>query len=178
MPGGNGEHHLVPVERLERDPTMATGCADHPELELAPPNVFHHRVSVGNGQCNVNLRMETLEFPEHDGQHAAAGACGSADLEPALELAFGLLAELREQLLLEPEQPLCPAIETKARLGRLDPTARAVEEPLPDALLERPDLQAHGRLRHAELGGGLGEAPPLDHRTKGRELLRIHKNTL
>ena len=100
------------------------------------------------------------------------------DLEPALELALGFVAEVREQLLLERKQPLRSAVEPEPGLGRLDPAAGAVEEPLADALLERPNLKADGGLRHPELVRGLREAAALDNRTKGRELLRVHKNTL
>ena len=122
--------------------------------------------------------MELLELAEHDGQDAAARPGRGADLEPALELALGLLAELREQLLLEREQPLRAAIEPQAGLGRLDPAAGAVEQLLPDALLERADLQADRGLRHPELVGRLREAPALDDRAEGGELLRVHKNIL
>ena len=76
------------------------------------------------------------------------------------------------------EQPLRSAIEPEAGLGRLDPAAGAVEEPLADPLLERPDLQADRGLGDAELVGGLREAPALDDRAEGSELLRVHKNTL
>ena len=122
--------------------------------------------------------MELLELPEDDRQDASTGTGGSADLEPALELALGFLAEVRKQLLLERDEPLRSAVEPETGLGRLDPAAGAVEELLADALLERPDLQAHRRLRHPELVGGLREAAALDNRTKGRELLRVHKANL
>src|SRR5881394_1663899 len=114
--------------------------------------------------------MELLELPEDDRQDASTGTGGSAHLEPALELALGFLAEVRKQLLLERDEPLRSAVEPETGLGRLDPAAGAAE-----ALLERPDLQAHRRLRHPELVGGLREAAALDNRTKGRELLRVHK---
>ncbi len=116
--------------------------------------------------------------PRIDRQDASTGPGGGADLEPALELALGFLAEVREQLLLERDQPLRSAVEPETGLGRLDPAAGAVEELLADALLQRPDLQAHRRLRHPELVGGLREAAALDNRTKGRELLRVHKANL
>src|SRR5215472_6440170 len=122
--------------------------------------------------------MDLLELAEHDGQDAPAGPRRRPDLEPALQLALGLLAELREQLLLEGEQPLRAAIKPVARLGRLHPTAGAVEELLAEALLERSDLKAHSGLRDAELICRLREAAALDHGTEGSELLRVHKHTL
>ena len=177
-PAGHREHDLVPIERLERDAAVAACDADDPELELAPPDLLDDRVRVGHRQRDVHQRMKLLELAEDDGQDAPARPGRRADLEPALELALGLLAELREQLLLEREQPLRPAVEPEAGLGRLDPAAGAVEEPLADALLERPDLQTDRRLRHPELVGRLREAAALDDRAKGGELLRVHKNTL
>ena len=122
--------------------------------------------------------MELLELAEQDGQDASARPGGGAYLEPPLQLALGLLSELREQLLLERQEPLRSAVEPESGLGRLDPAAGTVEELLPEPLLERTDLQADRRLRHAELVGGLREAAALDDSTERRELLRVHKNTL
>jgi hypothetical protein len=110
--------------------------------------------------------MELLELPEDHRQDGSTGPGGGADLEPAFELALGFLAEVREQLLLERDQPLRSAVEPQPGLGRLDPAAGAVEELLPDALFQRPDLQAHRRLRHSELVGGLREAAALDNPQK------------
>ena len=85
-----------------------------------------------------------------------------------------LLAELGEELLLLGEQPLCAPVQPLARLGRLDPAAGAVEQLSAEALLERADLQADGRLGHPELLRRLREAPPLDDGAEGSELPRIH----
>ena len=178
MPGGNREDDLVPIEGLERDAAMAAGHPDDPELELAPADLLDDRLRVGHRQRDAHERMQLLELPEDDGQDAPAGPSRGTDLEPALELALGLLAEVREQLLFKREQPLRSAVEPEPGLGRLDPATRAVEEPLADALLERPDLEADRGLRHPELVGGLREAAALDNRAKGRELLRVHKDTL
>jgi hypothetical protein len=126
----------------------------------------------------MHLRMESLELPEQDREDAPAGTGRRADLEAPLQLAAGFLSELCQQLLLEREEPLRAAVETKARLRRLDAPAGAIEELLVEPLLERPDLQAHRGLRHAELVGGLREAAAFDDRAKRGELLGIHKDTL
>src|SRR4029077_13521092 len=76
------------------------------------------------------------------------------------------------------KQPLRSAVEPEAGLGRLDPAAGAVEEPLSDALLEGPDLQTHRGLVDPELVGSLREAAALDDRTEGHQLLRVHKHIL
>src|SRR5438309_2149698 len=70
------------------------------------------------------------------------------------------------------------AVEATAGLGRLDPASRSIEELQAEALLERADLEAHRRLRDAELLGSLREAAPLDDRAERRELSRIHKQSL
>ena len=136
-------------------PRWRPADADHAELELAPSDLLDDRVRVGHGQRDVNQRVEAWNSPSTTGNTLPPGPGRGTDLEPALELALGLLAEFREQLLLEREQPLRSAVEPQARLGRLDPAAGAVEEPLADALLERADLEADRRLRHPELVGGL-----------------------
>ena len=168
MPGRDSEDDLVAVERLERDAAVTAADADDPELELAPRHLLDHGVRVRHRERDVHLRMELLELPEHHRQDAPAGPGGGADLEPALELPLRLVAELREHLLLEREEPLRSAVEPQTGLGRLDPPAGAVEEPLAHALLERPDLQADRGLRHAELVGGLREATPLDDGAEGQ----------
>jgi len=66
-------------------------------------------------------------------------------------------------VLLGGEQALRRGVEPAAGLGRLDPATRAVEQLAPEALLERADLQADGRLSHPEPLGRHGEALPLDH---------------
>jgi len=117
--------------------------------------------------------VEPLELGEHDRQDAPAGPGRAADLEPSGQLALGLVPELVQDLLLEREQPLRAAIEPHAGLGRLDAPPGAVEQLLPEPLLERANLQAHRRLRDAELVGGLGEAPPLDDSAECCELLGV-----
>ena len=161
--------------------TRTTLPAGAPQIVdgLAPaPDLLDDGVRVRHRQRDMHQRMELLELPEDDRQDASTGTGGGADLEPPLELALGFLAEVRKQLLLERDEPLRSAVEPETGLGRLDPAAGAVEEPLTDALLERPDLKADRGLRHPELVGGLREAAALDNRTKGRELLRVHKANL
>ena len=109
---------------------------------------------------------------------AAAGARRRADLEPSVQLARVAGGDLLDDLLLEREEPLCASVEDASGLGGLDAPARPIEQPLPEALLERADLEAHRRLRDPELVGGLGEAPSLDNCAERRELLRVHNNNL
>ena len=85
--------------------------------------------------------------------------------------------DVLEQLLLELQHSLRAAIEATPGLGRLDATARSVEQLLPETLLERPNLEADGGLRDAEALGGLREAPPLDDRAKGGKLAGVHIRT-
>ena len=114
MTGGNGEHDLVAVERLEGDAAVPAADADDAELELPPRDLLDDGVRVGDRERDVHLRVELLELGEHDRQHAPSGPGRAADLEPAGELALRLVAELLEQLLLDREQPLRAAIEPHA----------------------------------------------------------------
>src|SRR4249919_660171 len=98
----------------------------------------------------MNLRVELLELGEHDREDAPARPGRAADLEPAGELAFGVVSELLQHLLFEREQPLRAAIEPHPGLGRLNAPPGAIEQLLPEPLLERADLQAHRRLRDPE----------------------------
>src|SRR5207248_2327266 len=108
----------------------------------------------------------------------AARAGRRAHLQRAAELALAAGSELLQQLPLEGEEALGPAVEREAGLGRFDPAPRAVEQLLPEPLLERADLEADSRLGHPEPLGGLGEALPLDDRAKCCELPRVHKHPL
>ena len=122
--------------------------------------------------------MPLLKLAEQDRKHRAAGPGRRTDLEPATELTLGVVAELLQHLLLEREQPLRTAIQPVPGLRRLDAATGAVEQLHADPLLERADLQAHRRLRHAELLRRLGEAAPLDDGAERCELARVHKQSL
>ena len=151
MAARDGEHDLVPEERLEGDAAVAPLRADDAELELAARDLLDDVLRVGDRQRDAHGRVPPLELAEDDRQHRPARPGGGADLEPAGELALRLLAELGEELLLQREQPLRAAVEPLARLGRLDAAAGAVEELPAEPLLERADLEADRRLRDAEL---------------------------
>src|SRR5581483_10031077 len=110
--------------------------------------------------------------------HDPAGPGRGAELEPAAQLLAALERDLGDHLLLEREQPLRAAVEAQARLGRLDAAPRAVEQLRPEALLERPHLEAHRRLGDPEPLRRLREAPPLDDGAEGGELARVHKASL
>ena len=170
----HGEHDLVAEERLEDNAAVAPLRADDAELELAARDLLDHMLRVRHRERDAYLGMEPLELAEHDRQDGAAGAGGGADLEAAGELALRLLAQLGEELLLLREQPLRAPVQPLARLRRLDAAAGTVEQLAPEPLLERSDLKAHRRLRHAELFRRLREAPPLDDGAESRELPRVH----
>ena len=178
MAGRAREHDLVAEERLEGHPPMAAGRADDPERELAARHVVDDRLRVGDRERDADARIRSLELAEQQRHHRAARARGGADLERAGELALARVGDLLDQLLLQREHALGAAVEPLAGLGRLDPAAAAVEQTTAEPLLERADLQAHGRLRHAELLGGEREALLLDDRAEGCELARIHKRSL
>jgi lipopolysaccharide/colanic/teichoic acid biosynthesis glycosyltransferase len=178
MAGRHREHDLVAEEGLERDTTVAPSGADDAELELAPGDLVDDRLGVGDGQRDPNARVQLLELAEDEREDRAAGTRRGTDLEPAGQLALGLLAELLEELLLQREQALRTAVQPLAGLGRLNPPSGAVEQSLAESLLERADLETDSWLRDTELVGRLREAPPLDHRAERRQLPRIHKQTL
>src|SRR5207247_2113232 len=107
------------------------------------------------------LRVAALELAEQERDDGAAGARRGADLQPPAERALLLGRDLLQQLLLEREQALRAAVEAKPGLGRHDPAAGPVEQLPAEPLLERANLQAHGRLRDPEPLGRLREAAPL-----------------
>ena len=113
------------------------------------------------------------EVAEETREHDTSGPGRRADLERPVELALGALGELVDEVLFEREQPLGAAVEARAGLGRLDASARAVEELHPEALLERAHLQRDRRLRHPEPLGGLRERAALDHGAERAQLSRL-----
>ena len=82
----------------------------------------------------------------------------------------------------------CAVVERKSfsqaaeRLGVTQPAVslqiRSLEQRLAQPLLERPDLEADGGLRHPEPLGRLREALALDDHAEGRQLARVHKQSL
>src|SRR5262249_21584292 len=115
------------------------------------------------------------ELEEELGEHHAAGPGGGADLECSVDLARGILRQVGEEVVLELQHSLRAAVEAEPGFRRLDAPARPVEELSSEPLLERPYLEAHRRLRHAEPLGRLRERPPLDNLAEGLQLPRIHK---
>ena len=112
------------------------------------------------------------------GTRCAPGPGGGADAEPPGQLAGSLVREVGEQLVLDGEQALGAAVEREPGLGRLDAAPGAVDQLLPDPLLERADLEADRGLGHPEPLGRLGEAAPLDDRAERPKLARIHKRII
>ena len=106
------------------------------------------------------------------------GARRRADRECPAKILALRRSELVEELLLGDQQTLRPPVDPKPGLGRLDAAARAIEKPVPQPFLERPNLLAHRRLGDAQALGGLREAPTIDHGAKRDKLTRIHKGSL
>ena len=155
------EHDLVAEERLERDAAMASTGADDAELELTLGNPIDDRLGVGDRQPHPHVGMLLLELAEQKRDDRAARAGRSAELERAGDRPLVVRVEILEQVLLGGEHPLSRCVEASPGLGRLDPATRAVQELPTESLLERPDLQADGRLGDPEPLGRLGEALPL-----------------
>ena len=156
---------------------MPARRADDPELQPPVGDELDHRLRVGDRQLDAQLGIGALEFAEQERQDDRRRPGGGADLERAAQRRVRL-GDLVEQLLLEREHPLCAPVEAEPGLGRLDPPTGAVEQLRPEPLLERAHLLGDGRLRHAEPGSRLGEAPPLDHLAERSKLARVHKRIL
>ena len=123
--------------------------------------------------ATLSSGLRARELTEDDRDDGPAGAGRRSELEPARDPRA--LGELVVELLLGREDALRVAVEALPRLGRLDAAPGAVDELYAEPLLERLDLQAHGRLRDAEPLGRLGEALLLDDGDEGRQLPRVHK---
>ncbi len=160
-------------ERLERHTTVPPARTDDAQLELSVGDLVDDGLRVGDGQTDADLGVEALELAQQQRHDRPARPRRGAELQRSRDLAF--LVELLEQVLLRREQALRGRVEPEPRLGRLDASARTVEQLPPEPLLERADLEADRRLRDAEPLGRLGEALPLHDRAERRELTRIHK---
>ena len=175
MRGRAHENDLVLGERLEPHGAVPRRRADDPELEPPVGDELDHGARVVHLERDPHRRMEALELAEElrDDDRCRPGR--GAERERAREVARRLGEDVVEELLLEREQLLGAAVEPEARLGRLDPTARAVEELGPEPLLEGTHLERDGRLRDAEQLRRLREGAALDHRAERRQLARVHK---
>jgi len=170
------EDDLIPEERLEDDGAVAARGPDDPELELAAGDRLDDRLGVGDVQLDDERSVQALELAEEKRHDGAAGSARGTDRERAPELTVGFAGDVLDELLLKRKQPLGAAVEPQPRLRRLDATAGAVEQPLPEALLERADLEADRGLRDPEPLGRAGEALPLDDGAEGGKLPRVHKD--
>ena len=136
------------------------------------------RVRVGHGQEDAHVRVLALELAEEHRDDDRRRPRRGPEHEIAGEVALRRGGDVRDELILEREQLLRPAVEPPPRFRRLDAAPGAVEELRPETLLQRPHLERDRGLRDPEPVGRLREAPPLDHRTERRQLLRVHKRTL
>ena len=172
------EDDLVAEERLVGDGAVARGGADDAELELAAGDAVDDRLRVGDREVDRHLGVRLGELAEEhwDDRASRPGRCAQSELTAQRPL--GVAGEVLEQLPLLREQPLRATVEAQPRLGRLDAAAGAVEELLPEPVLERADLKAHRRLSDPEPLGGQGKALALDDRAEGGKLAGVHKETL
>ena len=155
---------------------MPPGEADDAELERPLRHELDDPVRVGDRQRDADVGVGAGELAEQDRDDRAAGPGRGSELEAAGQrLLFGHLVE---QLLLGREHAVRVPVQPLPRFGRLDAAARAVEEPNAEPLLERRDLEADRRLRHAQALGRLREALLVDDGHESRELPRIHKRSL
>jgi lipopolysaccharide/colanic/teichoic acid biosynthesis glycosyltransferase len=176
--GRHGEHDLVARQRLELEGAVTPERADDSQLELPLGDPLDDRLGIRDREGHLHPRVIALEVAKEKRDEVRSRARGRADRERPLKLAAGLLLELGKQLSLELKEALGSAIEPEAGFRRLDTATRSVEELSAQALLERPNLEAHRRLRHTETLRGLREAPALDDLAERGELPRIHKESL
>ena len=102
MAGRDGEHDLVPDERLELERAVPPKRADDAELELALRDLLDDGLRVPDGESDVELGMRALKLAEEERDEVRAGAGGGADRERALQLS-ALVGDLVVELLLEGE---------------------------------------------------------------------------
>ena len=124
------------------------------DLELAVGDPVDDRLRVPDGQGDVKVGMLALELAEQKRNEVRTGPGRGANRERAYKAAV-VGGDFLHELLLEGEHALGAAVEAPTCLRRLHAPARAVEQGLADALLERPHLQADRRLGDAELLGRL-----------------------
>ena len=175
MVGRADEDHLVAEERLVGDGSVSRRGTDDAELELAARDLLDDRLRVRDGEVDGNLGIRLRELAEQDRHDRSARPRRRAERELTAERPVGASCDLVDQLPLECEHPLSAPVEAIARLGGLHAAAGTIEQLLPEALLERADLLADGRLGDAEPLSRLGEALALDDGAERRQLARVHK---
>ena len=156
---------------------MAPQGADDAELELTLNDMVDDALRVEDGEGDDDGAMLLAETAQHQRHQVRARAPWTPRSQAFRAAPAGLARQLVDQLALRMQQALRPSVEDPAGLGRLHAAARAVEQPLPEPLLERPHLQADRRLCDAE-AVCLREAVALDNGAERGELARVHKQSL
>ena len=128
MPRRAHEHDLVVRERRVADSAMSGRGSHDAELEPSLRDELHDSPRVVHLQRDADSGMRLLELAEELRHDDRRGAGRSADRERAGELSLGFGGQLVEHLRLEGEEPLRAAVQPSARLGGLDPSARAIEQ--------------------------------------------------
>ncbi len=195
--GGQAQIDAVVLDQVLRLPRFRPvaeirGSADHRHARIGPDahgdHVLRHLLAVPHagietlrddiGQAvvaddldlDVRIRAQKLcKLRQQDGVGRIFGG-GEADG------AFRLLAKLAQGRefgldLLKPRADMTQQALT--RDGRRDAACGARQEAQLETRLELLDGVAERRLRHAELGGGLGEAALARHDQEGREVIEV-----
>jgi len=178
MAGRASEHDGIAEERFVFDTAMTRGRTDDSQFERPVGNALHDGLGVEDTEGDPKFRVFLSELTQELRKDDSTGPRRGPDLETACKLPAVLVGEIIDDVLFELEKAQGAAVQPKAGLRWFHAPPRPVEQLGPEALLERPYLQGHSRLRDAEPLRGVREGLAFDDLAERPQLTSFHKASL
>jgi hypothetical protein len=152
--------HMAARRQIGRDETGGLVARDADRQVVAFLDQID--VLIAEGQFDLDVRIAFEEFRQLRSEAAIAEADRRRDAQAPARCPAGL-QDLRFRGRHFGHYVLAVAVEPGADLGQAERPGRPVEQPRAQVPLERGDMLAHRRLRHAEHARGGREAAGVDH---------------
>ena len=143
-------------------------------VELAAQHLREHRAAHAVAQLGLDLRCRLDQFAQ---EHAQAREFGIEDGADAQRAAHRRLQVARRLLQVAHRGQHALGLRQQRRaVGReRQPVRRAREQPQAGVLGQALELQAHGRLREVQPGGGARDAAFARGQHEGAQDLEVHR---
>ena len=159
------QHDVVAAERQRLDAAIGRLERQHAEVEAAIEDRVGDLPRRHAAHVDDDVGMVERELLDVRQQAVDGGLVGADDDAAAADLLQ--LAHRRLRLVGQPEQPLRVVLEQPSGLGQRAVARRAVEEPLPQLVLDAADRLADGRLGPVQAPRRGGKTAVRRHGEKG-----------